>query len=227
MPIDYTKRPSGGAAPEPPPTGKVTLTKAAPTVSLTKRGSATGTLRVNLDWTARPEGAPAPPKGLLKRLTAPVSSAIDLDLGCLWELTDGRKGVVQALGGQFGSLDAPPYVFLDGDDRTGTRTGGENLFVNLAHSAQIKRVLVFACIYDGASAFDQAAAVVTLTPATGDPVEVRLDEAAGTSRMCAIALLENSGGDLTVRREVKYVKGAQDVLDREYGWGMDWRPGRK
>jgi tellurite resistance protein TerA len=45
--------------------------------------------------------------------------------------------------------------------------------------------------------------------------------------MCAIALLENTGGTLSVQREVKYIQGAQDALDRAYGWGMDWSPGRK
>ena len=31
-----------------------------------------------------------------------VSKGIDLDLGCLYELADGRKGVIQALGNAFG-----------------------------------------------------------------------------------------------------------------------------
>jgi tellurite resistance protein TerA len=225
--IDYSKRgSSGGEAPKPVSLSKVTLTKASPTVSLTKQGSATGKLHVNLNWQARPAGAEQP-KGFLKRLSAAGQAGIDLDLGCLYELADGRKGVIQALGNQFGQLDAPPYIFLDGDDRTGTAVGGENLYINLAHADKIRRVLVFACIYEGASAFDQAQGVVTLTPATGAPIEVKLDEAAGTSRMCAVALLENSGNDLSVRREVNYVHGAQDVLDKAYHWGMDWKPGRK
>jgi len=45
--------------------------------------------------------------------------------------------------------------------------------------------------------------------------------------MCALALLEGDGSSLRVQREGKYVKGGQDVLDREYGWGMDWAPGRE
>lgn len=241
MAIDYTKR--GGSTPEPPSDGpvpgapvpaaaapvslsKVTLTKSAPTVSLTKQGSATGRLHVNLNWQARPAGGEQP-KGFLKRIAGAAQPGIDLDLGCLYELADGRKGVIQALGRQFGQLDAPPYIFLDGDDRSGTNVGGENLFINLAHAAQIRRVLVFACIYEGASAFDQAHGVVTLMPASGAPIEVRLDEAAGRSRMCAVALIENDGGDLTVRREVNYIDGAQDALDRAYRWGMDWTAGRK
>ncbi len=231
MAIDYSKRPSSGggdqpAAGKPVSLSKVTLTKSSPTVSLTKTGGAGGKLHVNLNWNAR---APqAEQKGFLKRIAAAAQSgAIDLDLGCLFELSDGRKGVIQALGRQFGSLDAPPYIFLDGDDRSGTVSGGENLYVNLAHANSLRRILVFASIYEGASGFDQADGVVTLTPASGPPLEVRLDETAGRSRMCAIALIENQGGELSVRREVRYIDGAQDALDRAYGWGMDWTPGRK
>ena len=228
MAVDYTKR---GGSPEssgdrPVSLTKVTLTKSSPTVSLTKQGGASGRLHVNLNWDAKPPQA-AQPKGFLKRIAAAGQTGIDLDLGCLFELANGTKGVIQALGRQFGTLDAPPYILLDGDDRSGTSTGGENLYVNLAHAREIRRVLVFACIYEGASAFDQANGVVTLTPATGAPIEVRLDEAAGRSRMCAIALIDNSGGELTVRREVRYIDGAQDALDAAYGWGMDWTPGRK
>lgn len=229
MGIDYTKRPrSGDAGQGTPPVSlsKVTLTKSSPTVSLTKSGGATGKLHVNLNWNSRPTPTEQP-KGFLKRLAGPQNSAIDLDLGALFELADGRKGVVQALGKQFGSLDDAPYILLDGDDRSGANSGGENLFVNLARVGEMRRILVFASIYEGASAFDQAAGVVTLTPASGAPIEVRLDETAGNSRMCAIALIENSGGELTVRREVRYINGAQDALDRAYGWGMDWARGRK
>lgn len=221
MAIDYTKRkPATTGTPAKGGPGKVTLTKASPNVSLSKQ---TGQLRVNLNWDAQPPAAKQ--GGLLKRLTA--GRGIDLDLGCLYELVDGTKGVVQALGNAFGHLDQPPYILLSGDDRSGASSGGEDLFVNLAHAAKIRRVLVFACIYDGASNFDQAKGVVTLTPANGPSIEVRLDEQAGASRMCAIALLEGNGSDLTVRREVRYVDGAQDALDREYGWGMKWARGRK
>jgi len=30
-----------------------------------------------------------------------------------------------------------------------------------------------------------------------------------------------------VQREVRYIDGGQSVLDRAYGWGMNWTPGRK
>jgi len=231
--VDYTKRPASppaSPAGSPPPPGagggvrpsKVTLTKASPTVSLRKGGGAGGHLTVNLTWSAAPPASGG--GGFLKRLTGAGGGGIDLDLGCLWELTDGRKGVVQALGNAFGALDKPPYVLLDGDDRTGG--GGETMRVNLAHLSEISRILVFAYIYQGVPAWDRADAVVTLVPQEGAPIEVRLDEHSG-ARMCALALLQNDGDGLVVKREVRYVDGSQSALDRAYGWGMDWTPGRK
>jgi tellurite resistance protein TerA len=201
---------------------KVTLTKSAPSVSLSKSGGAHGQLRVNLKWTAKPAAS----GGFFKKLLSAGSGGIDLDLAALYELADGSKGVVQALGNSFGNLDQAPYVKLDSDDRTGGAEG-ETLFVNLDHSAQIRRVLVFTYIYEGVPAWDQANAVVTLYPQAGPPIEVVLDESRPGARTCAIALLSNAGGDLTVSREVRYIDGAQDKLDAAYDWGLDWRPGRK
>ncbi len=40
-------------------------------------------------------------------------------------------------------------------------------------------------------------------------------------------MLENRNGDLSVRREIRYINGNQSALDRAYGWGMQWSPGRK
>lgn len=229
MAIDYTKRPSGSGSTggEPVNLGKVTLTKAAPSVSLTKGGGASGELRVNLNWNARPPQQAS--GGFFKRLAAGAqSSAIDLDLGCLYELTDGSKGVVQALGKAFTSRNTgSPIISLDGDDRSGTNTGGENLRIDLNRLAELRRVIVFAFIYDGVPNWAAADGVVTLFPASGAPVEVRLDESDPKAPMCAIALLTNTGNDLTVNREVRYLHGGQQVLDQAYGWGMQWAAGRK
>lgn len=226
MPIDYTKRPgSSGAATPAPATvslSKVTLTKAAPTVSLTKQGAAGGLLRVNLNWTSRPDGS----GGFFGRR----EPDIDLDLGCLYEFTDGRKGVVQALGNAFrvAVTGAPePSIWLDGDDRSGSNSAGENLFVNLAHAASMRRVLIFAYIYEGAPNWAAANGIVTLFPPSGPQIEVRLDEPRAGARTCAIALLNPDQGDLSVRREVRYIDGTQMALDDAYGWGIRWAAGHK
>ena len=233
MGIDYTKRPAtpaqqpGGAPAQqggaPVSLSKVTLTKSAPTVSLTKQGSSTGMLRVNLNWNARPGGGGG---GLFKR----AAPTLDLDLGCLYEFTDGTKGVVQALGNAFTASPrgvSEPVIRLDGDDRSGAKSDGENLLINLSYANQIKRVLVFALIYQGAANWAAADGVVTLYPANGPQVEVRLDETRDGARICGIALLESRNGELSVRREVNYIDGSQSALDRAYGWGMNWAPGRK
>ncbi len=226
MGIDYSKRPSARPAGSGPVSlSKLTLTKSAPSVSLSKQGGG-GRLHVNLNWNQNPAGGQQQKGGFLKRVLGAAGGGIDLDLAALFVLADGRSGVVQALGDAFGSFDGPPYVNLDADDRTGAAVGGENLYVNLAQIGQICRLLVFAFIYQGVASFDQADAVVTLTPAQGAPIEVRLDEQAGGARMCAIALLTNTGNDFTVSREVRYVSGHRE-LDQAYGWGLDWTAGRK
>ncbi|MGK5113641.1 TerD family protein [Geodermatophilus sp. CPCC 205506] len=219
-------------APPPAPgvsLGKVTLTKSAPSVSLTKTAGTTGVLRVNLNWNARP----AAPQGggFLKRLAGAASGGIDLDLGCLYEYADGSRGVIQALGNAFRGQHTLPngelVAWLDGDDRSGRNTGGENLLIDLRHTAHIRRILVFAFIYQGTPNWADADAVVTLFPASGPQVEIRLDEHDPRARLCAIASFTNQGGQLVVNREVRYVHGGQDVLDQQYGWGMNWAPGRK
>ncbi len=222
--VDYTKPPPRPAAPV--NLSKITLTKSAPTVSLTKGGGASGTMRVNLNWNARPGGAPSTGGGFFKKLAGAASGAVDLDLACLYELQNGKKGVVQALGNSFGSIDQAPWVKLDGDDRSGDAATGENLLINLDRLDEIKRILVFAFIYEGAAAWDKVDGVVTLFPVGAAPIEVRLDDSSN-ARFCAIALLENIGGSLQVRREINYVAGSQATLDQAYGWGMNWTAGRK
>ena len=242
MAIDYTKRPQPAPAPTVAPAQesvqesvprKVTLTKGSPKVSLTKSGGVGGVARVNLNWSAQsPEPAPQSGGGFLSRVKKAAAAAsapkgVDLDLGCLYELADGRKGVVQALGGAFGSLNSAPWIFLDGDDRSGSVAGGENMSINLDQPGRFRRVLIFAMIYEGAPNWAAVDGVVTLTPATGQQIEVRLDDTGAASRMCAVAQLVESGGDLVFQREVRYIDGGQVALDKAFGWGMNWAPGRK
>jgi tellurite resistance protein TerA len=204
----------------------LTLTKSAPNVSLTKSGATGGVLRVNLRWSVAGGEQPVR-RGFLSKLSgAQPQSAIDLDLGCLWEFSDGSKGVVQALGNSFEAGAAGQrVVWLDGDDRSGG--GGENLYIDLTHAGLIRRVLVFAYIYDGVPNWAAADGAVTLFPVIGPQVEMRLDEPDPTAKSCAIALLTNDNGEVNVRREVRYIDGAQRALDAAYGWGMNWTPGRK
>ncbi|MEV6328709.1 Tellurium resistance [Streptomyces sp. NPDC051909] len=226
---------AGGSA-----SGSIDLTRRRPSVSLTQQGAATGNLRVNLSWRMRTsdiEGRPRGSSSLLRhplRLFKPEEVQahtqgmvnVDLDLGCLYELADGSKGVVQPLGGFFGDINEPPYVKLSGDDRFGAPSG-ETIFVNLDHRDEIKRLLFFVYIYDQTPAFDRTHAKATLYPSNGPRIEIELDEHAPQARSCAIFSLENTKGELVVRREVRFVYGFQAELDRLYGWGLQWGRGYK
>ncbi len=208
---------------------KVTLTKAAPSVSLTKQGGTSGSMRVNLNWQVRKQFS-----GWARKLGRPVAmhDDLDLDLCCLYELSDGSKGVVQALGNAFGALHQPPFIHLDGDDRTGAVSTGENLTISLDHQRYFRRILVFVTIYEGARSFADLHATVTLQPQYGAPVDFSLDECTVPSTVCALALITNTGSDLVVQREARYLvpeRGVspQRTVDYAYGWGMNWTPGRK
>ncbi|MFH8414543.1 TerD family protein [Streptomyces collinus] len=223
--------PQPAAPPPPAPVRltKVTLTKAAPSVSLTKQGGTSGALHVNLNWEVRKQFS-----GWSSKFGRPTAlhSDLDLDLCALYELNDGSKGVVQALGNSFGALHQPPYIHLDGDDRTGAVSAGENLTVNLDHKNAFRRILVFVTIYEGARSFADLHASVTLQPQHGAPIEFSLDECTVPSLVCALALITNTGGDLIVQREARYLvpeRGVspQRTVDYAYGWGMNWTPGRK
>jgi tellurite resistance protein TerA len=208
---------------------KVTLTKDAPSVSLAKQGGMSGSMRVNLNWQVRKQF-----KGWGAKLgrAAAMHADLDLDLCALYELTDGRKGVVQALGNAFGSLDRPPYIHLDGDDRTGALSSGENLTINLDHKELLRRIVIFVTIYEGARSFENLDASVTLQPEHGAAIDFSLGECTVPSTVCALALITNTGSDLVVQREARFLvpeRGVspQRTIDTAYGWGMNWTPGRK
>ncbi|MFI2468626.1 TerD family protein [Streptomyces globisporus] len=233
--VPVAPQPPVPAAPAAPPVTqsvrltKITLTKSAPSVSLAKQGGTSGALRVNLNWEVRKQF-----KGWGAKLGRAVAmhADLDLDLCALYELTDGRKGVVQSLGNAFGSLNQPPFIHLDGDDRTGALSTGENMTINLDHKNQLRRVLIFVTIYEGARSFADLHATVTLQPQNGAAVDFSLDECTVPSTVCALALITNTGGDLTVQREARYLvpdRGVspQRTVDAAYGWGMNWTPGRK
>ncbi|MFF7939856.1 TerD family protein [Nocardia gamkensis] len=192
--------------------GKLSLTKDFPSVSLTAQGATAGIMRVNLNW-ASPQGG---------------SGAVDLDLCCFWELVDGRKGDIRSVGDS-GSLERPPFIRLDADDRSGASSAGENLEIDLGHGADFRRILLFATLYDGAADFRGIGATATLYPAAAPSIELSVDGCADGSRDVVLALIENTGTELVVRREGRFVPpppnrprwGVTEV-DKAYAWGLDW-----
>jgi tellurite resistance protein TerA len=225
---------------------KVTLEKRGDKVSLDKRaGAGFGRIHVNLNWNrsgmAHAPAPQAPQKsGLLGRLSGALDSAmagrrrsggIDLDLGCMFELSDGRKGLVQALGNSWGDYDRAPFMKLDADDRTGASSNGENLYINGDQFAQIRRAIIFTFIYEGVPNWSATDGVVTIAVPNQAPIEVRLD-GGGSQMMCAIAMLENQGGQLQVTKMTEYFEqqgktSAHEMMDRRFSFGLRWKTGTK
>ena len=188
-------------------------------VSLRKRGGGSlGEVLINLNWSQ-----PAARNGLFDRRPR----GIDLDLGCLYELKDGSKGCVQALGNVFGTLSKPPYIALDGDDRTGAVAGGENLRVNGAMIAKFKRILIYTFIYEGAANWREADGILTVRCPGSQEIIVRMDEYGSDLGMCAAALLENVNNEtFSVEKIIKFFPGHRK-MDEAFHWGLKWRAGRK
>jgi tellurite resistance protein TerA len=184
-----------------------------------EKSAVSGEILINLNWS----------QGVVKKglFGSKKTQAIDLDLGAFVELTDGTKKVVQALGNSFGSTQQPPYVALDGDDRSGESTDGENLRVNGKMSGNIKRMLIFTFIYGGTAAnWQETNGVVTIKYPGGSDIIVRMDEYGSSQTMCAIAQIENAGGNLSVEKIVRFFNGHED-MDKAFGWGFRWTAGRK
>lgn len=190
-------------------------------VSLEKKPGNSGEIIINLNWNRGSQR-----KKILSSFSK-KESAVDLDLGCLYELKDGRKGSVQALGGNFGTLESFPYIALDADDRTGDNSGGENLRVNGAEISQFRRILVYTFIYEGIANWQDADGVAAVRCPGNPDVIVKLDDYNTSERMCAIAMMENAGDHtLSVEKLVKFFEGHAE-MDKAYGWGLRWIKGKK
>lgn len=211
---------------------KIKLEKRGDKVSLDKKaGQGFGRIRVNLNWNQTPTSNSAEKKsGFFDKLLG-RSDNIDLDLACLFEMKDGSKGIVQALGNSWGNFKASPYIHLEGDDRSGASANGENIFINGDFFNEIKRALIFTFIYSGVPNWAATDGLVTIDVPNQSQIEVRLD-GGGNQMMCAIAMIENKVGDLQVTKLMEYFTGnarttAHEIMDRHYGFGLAWRAATK
>lgn len=223
-PINTPSSPSVTPAAPTVSLSKVSLTKNNRQVSLEKTGAGFGEIRINLNWN-KTGAAPAAKTGFFSKLM-PAAKGVDLDLGCLYELQNGERSIVQALGNMFGEFNRAPYIQLSGDDRTGSVSDGEWMRINGQQWSQIKRVIIYAFIYEGAPNWAATDAIVTIHVPNQAPIEVMLTEGDSGKSLCGVLMLENRGGTIHVSREVRYFT-SQKPLDEHYGWGLRWGKGSK
>ena len=209
--------------PPPPPSSapislkKISLDKGNSSVSLKKQGNSFGEIVLNLNWTARTQK-----KGFFGG-----TQQLDLDLGVIFELADGMgAGCIQALGRSFGSYHQPPYIELSGDDRTGAIAAGETIRVNGQYFDYIRRIGVFALIYEGAPNWAETDGVVRLNIPGQPEIEVRMDEVNSRERLCGIAVIDNVGGELKMSRLMRFYQ-SQKPFAEDIGVYLQWTRGSK
>ncbi|MCL6494513.1 MAG: TerD family protein [Ignavibacterium sp.] len=196
---------------------KIELKKKGDTINLEKKSGGLGEILINLNWNQQGN----------KSSVWKKSQGIDLDLACLYELKNGKLGVVQALGDSFGSLTREPYIMLDGDDRTGSIKTGENIRINGSKLSEFRRILIFTFIYNGISNWSEADGVVTIKQSDGPDIVVRLDEHDNSQSMVAIAMISNVRDEtMSIERIVRHFSG-HEKMDKAFHWGLRWVEGRK
>ena len=216
--VEVAAKPAAAApAPKPVNLSKVSLTKTESKISLKKSDGKFGKIRINLNWNQKKRKS---------GLFGLGSSAIDLDVGAFIEDNHGKVTAVQALGNTFGDYNAFPFVKLMGDDRTGAVSGGEWIEINGDHWFELRRVLIYAFIYEGVPNWAETDGMVRIYVPGQPEIEVSMNEFGSQQGMCAVAMLENVNGEIRVSRELTFHAG-HPAMDEAHGWGMRWKAGRK
>ena len=197
-------------------------------IDLTKHtgSNLNGEITINLDWSDGKSGV----FGIFK-------NAIDLDLGCFYEMRDGSKMLIDGIQfshGRGGTRDQQtrqgcytksPYIWHYGDVRSGG--SGETISVNPVGVNEIKRIIVYTFIYDGVARWSETDAVVKVTVPGVETVEVKMGQQNSDKKFCAIAQLDfNGDNSITVKKLVTFHNGHADC-DKTYGWGFSYSPGSK
>lgn len=170
--------------------------------------------------------APAPGlMGSLLKINRTID--VDMDIGCLYELQDGTRGAIQAFGEKWGKYDQPPYIQLSGDEREGDEEGfDEILHIKGENWDNIKRVLVYLYIYDGASNWGEINPRVMVDVPGEEDLVVTLSAYDDHLDLCAIGLLENIRGGIKLTNKTEYFPGHEE-MDRAFGFGLSWADGVK
>lgn len=203
------------------------------TINLSKKGSShsidlkknNNELSFNLNWNTKIE-TKSSSGGLFGKIQNRLVSSsveIDLDLACMYRLKNGKQGVVQAIGKNFGSLVHSPYILLDGDDRSGENSDGETL--KFGKIEEIELVVVFAFIYGGAINWKEAEAIATIKQPNSADIIIKLEDSSSKTHV-GIAMLLNENNILKVEKLEKYYSGHKNI-DDDFRFGFNWTQGSK
>lgn len=201
-----------------------TLMKSGDSISVNPPESGFGKIEVGAAWD-NIKGRSQNPLGRLFGMKKKMN--VDLDLGCLYELSDGRRGAVQAFGDLFGAWDEPPYITLSGDERTGDKQGDDEIISINGHKwDQIHKVLFYVYIYEGVADWAEVRPEIHIRIPDRPPLIVTLAATDEDLDLCMIAGIERVRSGMRVTNFTQYFPGHSE-MDRAYGFGLNWSGGRK
>ncbi|MCD8387023.1 MAG: stress protein [Bacteroidales bacterium] len=185
-------------------------------------------IQISLSWSNH--------QRFLKRVFG--GGAIDLDLGCFYEMENGDRMLIDVLqfqdnGGprdrrtRQGCFTEPPYIWHTGDDRGSNAQSIETIIVNPQGLEELRRIMAYAFVTDGDSRWAQAQASLCISVPGCDDVTITLDKPSD-QRLCAIASIDIDPAAhlLTITKLLTYHAG-HSACDRAYSWGFTYHKGHR
>ncbi|KAA6300716.1 MAG: hypothetical protein EZS26_003150 [Candidatus Ordinivivax streblomastigis] len=216
---------------------KITLEKQGDShkIDLTKRGeNFSQEIIINLNWSQKPSK-----KSFFTGLFD-SNSNIDLDLGCFYELNDGTKFAIDGLqfshgrGGsrnnvtRQGCFTEKPWIWHTEDDRSGTADAGENILVNPQGLSDLKRILVYCFIFEGAVKWTETDAIVTIKVPDNPDIIVEMGKQYSALKFCAVAEISfDSNNSMTVKKLVTFHDGHSGCDQVYHTYGQNYTVGSK
>ncbi len=200
------------------------LSQSGQTSIINPREEGYGLIKIGAAW----DNVKVAEAGFFDKLFKKVTKqGVDIDLGCLYELEDGTRGCVQAFGDMLGALSEPPYIALSGDERTGNADGDDEFIrIDGKHWNDIKRILLYVYIYQGAANWSEIKPQIQLSVPGEHPMVVTPDVQMSELAVCAVAMVENVRGGIRLTNHTEYFPGHAE-MDRAFGFGIEWADGRK
>ena len=212
QPADFLSRPGQTAIVNPPAGGLEDFEIGVAWDNVTPKSKKKGFLQKLLSKNNQSSGAP---KG------------VDLDIGCLYELENGKRGAIQAFGDMYGNAHEEPFISLSGDEKTGDAEGhDEVILVNGSHWGKIKRLVIYLYIYGGAPNWEYVKPQIQVRVPHENPMVVTLNAKREELAVCAVAGLENIRGEIKMTNYLEYFPGHAE-MDRAFGFGLQWADGKK
>lgn len=193
-------------------------------LQINRDGGPQGEIRIHLDWDHQ--------VGFMRRVFG--EGEIDLDLGCFYQMRNGKKTLIDGL--QFsrnrvvprdevsrqGCYTAAPYIWHTGDDKGSSDDKGETILVNPDGLNEIERIIIYTFIYEGATKWTDTKATLRLRVPGCEDVEVYIGDQPSKQRFCALMEIDiNPDGTIDVTRLGTFHDGHSDC-DRAYGWGFNY-----